>query len=195
MMDTNAYRGQLQALLPSGAAWTRDPDASLTKLLAAWADSLARVDQRADALIEEADPRTTLELLPDWERVAGLPDPCCGLGTSLQSRRNQLVARLTDNGGQRPIDYINLAAALGYTITVTASFSVFRCGVGMCGYPINGVPWAHAWAVNAPLNTVIQFRAGTSVSGDPLSTFGNVVLECVIRRRNRATKTVIFRYS
>ena len=36
------YLRVLQALLPPGAAWPRDPDATLTKVLAAWADDLAQ---------------------------------------------------------------------------------------------------------------------------------------------------------
>ena len=41
MRNSDAYLAQLQALLPPGRAWPREPDAVLTKLLHAFADALA----------------------------------------------------------------------------------------------------------------------------------------------------------
>lgn len=76
VLSAEAYLAQLQALLPPGSAWPRAANATLTKLLGALAEELARLDARALALIDEADGRSTLELLSDWERVCGLPDPC-----------------------------------------------------------------------------------------------------------------------
>lgn len=105
------YLQQLQELLPPGPAWPRDPDAYLTRLLSAWAAECARVDARANALMDEADPRATAELLPDWERMLGLPDPLLDahdtreyrmpwaatgyIAPDLTARRARVVARLT----------------------------------------------------------------------------------------------------
>jgi uncharacterized protein YmfQ (DUF2313 family) len=80
-LNAKAYLQQLQALLPRGLAWPRAVDAHLTKLLSAFSLEFARVDQRVDDLLDEADPRSTLELLPEWERMAGLPDPCASKQT------------------------------------------------------------------------------------------------------------------
>lgn len=41
------YLRQLQALLPPGPAWPKDDDATLTRMLAALAAELSRVDGRA----------------------------------------------------------------------------------------------------------------------------------------------------
>jgi uncharacterized protein YmfQ (DUF2313 family) len=82
-LTADDYRALCQNLLPSGPAWSREPDAFTTRLLDAWAQELARIDARVDALIEEADPRTTTELLPDWERNYGLPDECLTRTTTL----------------------------------------------------------------------------------------------------------------
>ena len=76
MATAEQYRQALQSLLPPGPAFTREPNALLTKLLDALAQELYRADLRAAQLIDEAFPDTTTELLPDWERVAGLPDAC-----------------------------------------------------------------------------------------------------------------------
>lgn len=75
LTDTD-YLRQLQSLLPPGPAWPKDDGATLTRLFGALSSELARVDGRAWQLVEEADPRTTGELLADWERSAGLPDIC-----------------------------------------------------------------------------------------------------------------------
>jgi uncharacterized protein YmfQ (DUF2313 family) len=62
---------------------------------------LARLDVRASVLPQEVNPAASLELLPDWERVAGLPDKCSGvLEETLQGRRNALLTKLTSTGGQ-----------------------------------------------------------------------------------------------
>lgn len=190
------YLRQLQALLPPGPAWPKDDDATLTRLLGALAAELARVDGRAQQLVEEADPRTVAELFADWERVAGLPDPCvvaAGQTQSSAQRRAALVARLTMLGGQSKAYFIALAASLGYTITIT-EFRPFRAGQSRSGDPV-ATNWQFAWQVNAPLNTVIPFRAGNAIAGDPINSWGNKALECVLSRFKPAHTTVVFAYS
>jgi uncharacterized protein YmfQ (DUF2313 family) len=73
------YLDQLGALLPTGPALPRHPDSALMRLLSMPAAELAAVDARAAALLAEADPRITSELLPDWETDFGLPDDCSPL--------------------------------------------------------------------------------------------------------------------
>lgn len=113
-LSAEQYRAQLQALLPPGAAWTREPGSVLSQFLLALADELARVDLRADDLIAEVDPRTTFEMLSDWERVFGLPAPCVPAGQTTTERRNALVAKVTAVGGQSRAYFLAIANALGY---------------------------------------------------------------------------------
>ena len=117
----------LQALLPQGRIWPRDAEATLSKLLATWALELARVDARADDLMDEVDPSTTLELLSDFERVCGLPDKCSFGDETLEQRRGEVLAKLTSRGGQTPAYFIGLAAQLGYTVEIE-EFRPFRAG-------------------------------------------------------------------
>jgi len=189
------YLNQLQDLLPHGAAWPRDSDATLTLLLGGLAAELARVDGRAEQLIEEADPRTTAELFLDWERVSGLPDACAeafgGPQTSSQ-RRAALVTKLATIGGQSPEYFIGLAAVLGHAITITefSQHSVIK----PVDYPIHSQEWNFAWQVNAALNTVAPFRVTDRVS-DPLAAWGNALFECVLERLKPAHTIVLFAYS
>lgn len=191
-MTSADYLAQLQALLPQGPAWPREPGATLTRLLQAWADELARVDGRTAQLIDEADPRTATELLADWERVAGLPDPCVPEAQSTAQRRAALHAWLTTLGGQTPAYYIGLAEKLGYTITIT-EFHEHTVAAAV-EYPLYTQPWPFAWQVNAPLNTIGLLSVGDTVD-DPLAWWGNTMLECVISRLKPAHTHVLFAYS
>lgn len=191
-MTADQYLAQLQALLPTGMAWPRAADAELTKLLHAFAEEFARLDARVDSLLNEADPRTTYELLADWERVAGLPDACTGPLATLQERHDALVSKLTNVGGQSRQFFIDLAARLGYTITITE----FRpYGVGS---PVNaalyGEQWVFVWQVNAAQTTVRSFTVGSGVD-EALRSWGNVLLECAISKLKPAHTIVQFAYS
>lgn len=185
------YRQQLQALLPRGSAWARDGDAVLTQLLDAMAEELARLDSRGGDLLTEADPRATTELLPEWERVAGLPDPCVGTGETLVARRNALVGRLTGTGDQSRRYFIDLAASLGFEITIT-EFTPFTCA-SRVDSPLYGSSWRFAWRVNAPASSVIYFTVASRVD-EPLASWGNDLLECVIGARKPAHTHVLFAY-
>jgi uncharacterized protein YmfQ (DUF2313 family) len=194
LIDTD-YLHQLQALLPHGPAWPRDDAAAISRLLAALATELARVDGRAMQLVEEADPRTVAELFADWERVTGLPDACAvafGGDQSMSQRRAALVGRLTTMGGQSSAYYVGLAAALGYAITIS-EFSEHSVNDNV-EHALYGAAWNFAWQVNAALNTVTEFTIDSTVD-DPLAAWGNALLECVINRLKPAQTTVLFSYT
>jgi uncharacterized protein YmfQ (DUF2313 family) len=194
-MSTAAeYREQLKALLPPGQAFPRDSGTTLHDLLDGMSIELARVDDRASALPLEVNPNTTLELLPDWERVAGLPDKCSGiLEETLQGRRNALLAKLTSTGGQSADYFIQLAASLGYAVTIEV-FRPFRAGRSVAGDVLSNGAWAFAWRIHAPDVTVIPFRAGLSVAGERLRVWGSDTLECKIRQLAPAHTIPIFAY-
>lgn len=197
--SAEAYQAQLAALLPRGRAWPREEGSTLMRLLLAKADELARIDGRAADLLEETDPRTTLELLTDWERVAGLPDNCIPAPDSIAERRAALLARITGQGGQSRAYFIALAASIGYAVTID-EFRVFAAG-SLTGEDLNDDDWAHAWRVNVlpPAVdtgtgfTITYFTAGSN-AGERLSGFGSLDLECVISRARPAHSVVLFSY-
>ena len=189
----NDYVQELMALLPPGAAFPRDPQSVWGQLLNACAAELARIDLRAYQLLQEADPRTAIELLPDWEGFTGLPSICmAGEYQTREQRRAAVVSVLTNKGGQRPADFIALAAQLGFAITIT-EFRPWTCD-SPCDAPMYGMDWAFAMQINT--NSVTQsFWTCDSPCDEPLSTWGNQLLQCMIRLYAPAHAIVIVIYS
>lgn len=189
------FLAALQALLPQGPAWPRDPDALLTRLLEAVAERLAAVQARTVTLLEaESLPPLAAELLPDWERAFGLPDLCAAPDDGTAARRAALVARIIERGGQSRAYFIAYAAALGFTITIT-EFKPARIGIATIGTPIQHDDWAHTWRVNALATTVIPSRVGLSAIGDPLREWGNERLECALSHIKPAHTALLFAYT
>lgn len=188
-----AYRDLLLGLLPPGRAWNRQPDSVTARLLEAWAAEGAEVEDRAGDLLIELDPRTTVEMLVEWESMTGLPDDCTGQLDNLAQRRAAVLARLAALGGQTSAFYVSLAASLGYEITIT-EFTAFTAGM-VCGLPLYGEDWNFAWQVNAAQTTVSYFGAGGNVAGDPLASWGNLLLECVLERAKPAHTIILFAYT
>lgn len=191
-MDVGAYTRELMALLPPGAAWQVEAGTFLRALLEGIATELARVDARSGDLVDEWDPRTTSEMLTDWERILGLPDGCTDQTSSIALRRAAVVARVAGIGGQTAAYFIKLAAAMGYTITIT-EFRPFRVNSAV-NDPLCGTAWAYAWQVNAPLNTVRRMSVLGPVN-EPLASWSNGVLECVLTRLKPAHTHVLFSYT
>ncbi len=195
-----AYTAQLASLLPRGRAWPREDDSALMQLVRGKADELARVDGRAADLFEEVDPQTTLELLADWERVAGLPDTCIAAPDSIAERRAAVQSRITGLGGQSHAYFIALAATLGFSVTIS-EFRPFRIG-SRVGERLYSEEWAHVWRVNVQPPavddgqglTIRYFRVGQSRVGERLVGFGSLDIECIIRRAAPAHTIVIFAY-
>jgi uncharacterized protein YmfQ (DUF2313 family) len=140
------------ALLPTGPAWPREYDSVLMELIGGlscvWADP---VDRRAADLLEiESDPRLTIELLPDWERAWGLPDPCYDAPLTIDERHKALMMRMTMLGAQSREFFIGVAAQIGYTITIT-EYRVFVVGIDRCGdnrvYGDGSNPMLNEWGI------------------------------------------------
>lgn len=178
----------LKRLLPSGAY---DPSAPVISAeLDAEGNALDAAQVAAELILTELDPRTTLRLLPEWERAFGLPDPCVGPLPTIELRRAAVVAK-TLRAGQSRAFYIRLAATLGYTITIT-EFKRHSV-MSSVNSPLFNWRWLFTWRVSAPLNTTRKYTVSSGVN-EPLSISGNQVLECVILRFKPAHTVVQFVY-
>lgn len=95
----DAYARMMMALFPPGKIW-RWVASLLTTFIRGCADELARLDARTIDLLNEADPRTTDELLPEAERELALPSD----GTNAE-RQARIVGRLVARQRYRPVDF------------------------------------------------------------------------------------------
>jgi uncharacterized protein YmfQ (DUF2313 family) len=188
------YLEQLKTLLPPGQAFPREAGTTLHALLDGMSLELARVDARGEDLPLEAIPSSSSELLVDWERVAGLPDKCSGvLEETLQGRKNVLMAKLSSTGGQSAPYFIELAASLGYVVTIE-QFRPFRVGMSSVGDSLTNGDWVFTWKIKAPAVSVTSFRVGQSAVGERLRTWGNDTLECKINQLKPAHTVALFAY-
>jgi uncharacterized protein YmfQ (DUF2313 family) len=213
------YAQALADLLPYGQAWPRWPESVLMRAVRGLAQTFGFVDARAADLLErESDPRYTIELLPDWERNWGLPDPCFRSALSIDQRHQLLLFKMTLLGGQSRDFFIGMAAWLGYTIDIT-EYAPFMAGVSQAGdthgmINWNDTPGRHPevldyrwyigppeqrfyWTVhvrNAPLT---WFRAGSGQAGvnHHLEIGYATDLECLLRRWKPAHTDIVFDYS
>lgn len=145
------YAAATVALLPRGRAWTAgEPGTKQAALVGALAVLWADVDADAGQLLEQSLPGANADLLPEWEETLGLTKSIDGLTT--QQRAAQVLARFVGGGGQSQAYFIALAAALGFTITIT-TYAPFRAGVGTATSPVYTDDWAYSWGVHIVANT------------------------------------------
>lgn len=182
-------------LLPPGEAWQPRPDSVLARLLRALGGPLAVLEERARDLIDEADPRTTFELLADWEAALGLPDACLPNPQSDAERRALVLARVAGAASGTPAFFVALAASIGVPIAIEEGRAdPARVNVTRVGDRLNGEVEDLVWTVFAPSTPVIRARVNSARIGDPLSTYGNSLLECVLRRYAPAHTYLRFSY-
>lgn len=197
--DAAAYAEAQRQLLPPGKAWEATPGGPFAGLLRALGEEMARLDARGLAVVDEADPRAALELLPDWERVAALPDTCTGVPDTASERQAALHQKLTRPGAQNAAAYIELAARAGYAIEIVEHLPL-RTGF-RAGMRCNGQDWAFTWTAKVkPFEGYIAedsflavFRVG-SRAGELLRGWGALNVECLIRRAAPAHTIVLFAY-
>lgn len=173
------YREQFLALLPPGRIWPEDRSSSFQQLALAFGAQLARVHESVlRVLVQELDPRVTVDLLPEWETELGLPDPCTPAAQTIQERRQRVVAALTVQPSPT-LQYLRtLAEALGYTGALLVETPPFSLTVAV------------------PNPRITYARTGASRCGDYLARYERAAdLECVLVKQKPAHITLVFNYS
>ena len=131
----------LAGLMPQGKAWPRDLDAEETRLVLALSHEYSRVRRRGRRLLEELDPRTTFELLTDWERVYGITPAS---GATIASRRQALWAKMLRRMGQTKAHYTALAASVGANDVEFSGYPIATCA-SACTASLYDWHWRSAW--------------------------------------------------
>lgn len=189
------YQEMLWALMPEGEAWPRD-DAVLNQIIEAEAAEFAKCEIRIDALLREADPRQTNEMLADFERVVGLPDACSFLGETIDLRRTNIVNKITHTGLQSLSFFEALARSLGYTVTIE-EWSPFTSGLSECGGVdmVGDESVRYVWSVDIYGQRITAFVAGVAACGDPLGDWQEAAdLICQIEQQKPAHTLALYDY-
>lgn len=172
-ISNDDYGHQATDLLPHGPAWE---GSRFRNFVAESVRELSRVEWRARRLIEESDPRTTQELLTEWERFAGLPD-CGATPGTVAERQAVLAAKLTRKLSPTPQAFIDIAEGLGYTgVVIRPEGDPFTC-VSDCIDSLYGGQWIHTFTI------VVD-----------ASSANDAALECMARALAPAHTTVLFEY-
>lgn len=191
-LSAEDYAVQLRQLLPYGPAWDGDHP-----LLQGGAAELARVGEQAAALsTEETNPLSTTWLLPRYEALCGLPDECEVPGTAtIQERQRRLDSKMNSIGGINEAYYLSLLTALGYPdATITRYHHRTFTPGSRAGDQLYSPSWRFVWTVNLPAaGKVTNFVSG-SRAGEPLRTWGNAEVQCVISKLAPSHTHVNFRY-
>lgn len=189
-----ALQSILKKLPPGWAMGQRDGVIAAT--LSAPAGEIALIEEQAEALMRETDPRTASIRIDEFERCLG-PDPCGrDLAALTLPQRQQLAhQRWTARGGASIPYFIDLALKLGVDIWIE-EFWPSVAGRMKAGQPLRPQGCQFVWRVNIPagLTTVVQFRAGASKAGHSLGRFDLSSIECEFRRIAPAHTHVIFSY-
>lgn len=173
-INNEDYAAQATDLLPHGPVWE---GSRFRAFVGAAVRELSRVEWRARRLIEESDPRTTQELLSEWERFAGLPG-CAGvLADTVAARQQALAAKLTQSLSPTPQAFVDLAEALGYTgAVVQLEGDPFTC-ISDCTDSLRGDQWIYTFTIIVDA-----------------SSENDATLECLARALAPAHTTVLFEY-
>lgn len=191
------YAVAFRALLPQGIAWPTSSTSVLSTVISGLAQIWGYVDGRAADLLEiETDPRSTTELLPEWERAFGLPDNCLPLPPSDEvTRRYNLVSKMTLLGDQSRAFFIRQGFNIGETVVVR-EFAPYMTGVSRCGDTRmlsieNSDPLNFRWQLGRPENR-FYWTVKILVL---LASFRGADLFCLLRRWKPAHTEVLFDYS
>lgn len=190
-----AWLASLQALLPSGRAFTRNPDSVLTKVLSAIAAMFLAAQLWLEDLLYQADPRNATTMLPRWEDFLGLPDKCTPAGQSLAARQRAAYQRLLEKGGQSRAYFIDLAELLGEPGVTITEFKRFTCNSN-CNDMLSGPDDLFTWRANIPHapENLRPFNCNSPCNAG-LQTYTRSPIECAFNERKPAHTDVFFSYT
>jgi uncharacterized protein YmfQ (DUF2313 family) len=189
----------LAALLPLGPAWAAEgasADArAMHHVLAALAFEYARLDARAQEALDEMDPATIRALIPEWEHVMGLPDPCLGPAPSFEVRQKAVRERLLRIGGQHRTYFLHMARRQGYNHARITEHRAPRHGRAHFGAARLGT-WRQqfCWTLHLGHRMKAGRRWGVTLWSERFGQNPHAAMECLVRRAAPAHSMVLFDY-
>jgi uncharacterized protein YmfQ (DUF2313 family) len=182
----------LKLLLPPVAYDKNGP--ALSAAIEAEGIELDKFQGTVGAALLEIDARSATYLLPDFERVYGLPDECRGAAETITDRRLRLAAKIAETGGISRSYFQTLAAALGYQNVTITSFKQTTCEAP-CDAQLLDESWRFGWRVNLPGQADVHRYASCEAGcGDSLETYKQGPLECLLNKLSPPESVVMFNY-
>lgn len=116
----------LWAHLPVGRAWDafRMAGKVAGKLVTALAESFEDAWETMCRVPFELDPRTTEQMIGEWEAAVSLPDACLPTASTMAERRDWIMWRLNKKRWNTAQDWVDLGALFGLEIEVTPGWLV-----------------------------------------------------------------------
>ena len=179
-----SYTRMVGLLYPPGELFRIEVGTERHKLNQGIADELVRVNQRGADLIEETDPRTATETLPEWEKMLSLPDDVVTVipGTD-EERRVAVAQKYISQGGQDYAYFERVCASCGYPLIsiVRGSANLLRVVTGR----VLDRLWGRAYA----------FHIFVAVGPAGVGALTHAQFEAAFRKRLHAGITASFTYA
>ena len=108
----------LSQFLPDGKAYRAkyEKNSHFRTYLSAKSVEFKRLTDLFATFLEELDPNNTEIFISDWEKALQIPDGCIPLATSNQTRRDNIILKLTSLSVQTEEDFQTLGEKFGFTI-------------------------------------------------------------------------------
>lgn len=162
--------------MPEGKAWQScyNPDKTLGKLAKGLAIEFYRLQVLIKLINDEMNLDKTELLIGEWEKSVGIPDGCMfTTGKTIAQRRVQVKQKLSAFGGvQKAEDFVRVATAFGFTVTVVAGAATHTIEITVTAYPAT-----EDFPLPFPL---------------PFSSSGTSFLRCIFNKLAPANVEVIF---
>lgn len=153
------------------------PGEVLHDILLGLSHELLRCETALVTLQNDFFPSGTDALLPEWERVLGIPDSCfSGTGT-VEERQRDVLIKLASLGVQTAADFINLATLFGVNANVAPGNTV-------ASFPYT-FPILFLTAADSRFTIIVDF---TGPSSPAVAT-----MECLFNKLKPANTQLIFR--
>lgn len=185
-----AYAALLSKLLPLASYVPSEKNMDLS--LTVEGNELDRVFNQCITVAGALDPFKNSEWIQDWERTYGLPIPCFNKEMLYQERIQLLVLAFQERAGISRAWLERMALLLGYPITIR-EYKPFKAG-SVTGEKLTNTDWLYVFTIYTSGKISKRFRTNCSKVGEQLATWGNELLECIIRRYKPAHSAVFFAY-
>lgn len=194
--DKETHSNILASYLPNGKTFVSKyiHGSKLRKLLRGFAGTGEKVDTLIKMVIDGYDISSTTDeyFISLWEKAVKIPDECFNASGDIETRRNQVIAKLTAKGIQTDTEFKNILSLFGEEITIT-NLSAQSSGITV--HPAYTVPFI-------PVNEYSRFVmivTGNNVEGQhpaysvPFTPIlSKSFVQCIINKLKPASVKVIY---